>query len=123
MKVLVFGSEQIIRRLSASLAKEEIEIVPAMLVPKQGRFDLAVVDSSVEGAETVCRNIKQLWGIPVVLMVRGRQADWERLQSLDIDAYIPEEIGATELAARLRAVVRRRSQKTNPSRSIRGGKG
>lgn len=96
------------RRLAASLAKEEIEVVSTIQAPRQGRFDLAVVESSVEGAETVCRNIKQLWGIPVVLMVKGEQADWERLQSLDSDAYIPEGIGATELAARLRAVVRRR---------------
>ena len=122
MKILVFGSEAIIQRLSTSLAKEEIEVVSTTRVPGQERFDLAIVDSSVERAETICRNIKQLWGIPVVLMITGGQADWERLQSLDSDAYIPGEIGATELAARLRAVVRRQSGAGNHSKSRRGSR-
>ena len=117
MRVMIFGNKMVTRRLSTALAGEGIKVVSAsdgldgmMALLKQDEFDLAVVDSSVEGSETVCHNIKQLWGIPVVLMVKGKQTDWEKLQSLDSDAYIPEGIGAAELAARLRAVVRRRSQ-------------
>jgi len=110
MRVMVFGREMMIQRLTTSLAGEGIEVVPTKAQPKGERFDLAVVDSLSEEAETACQCIKELWGIPVVLIVKGRQVDWDRLQSLDIDGFIPEWMGAAELAARLRAVVRRRSE-------------
>ena len=107
MRVMVFGKGIMIQRLAASLAGEGIEVVQPMALPKQESFDLAVVDGSVEDAEGACRHIKDIWGIPVVLIVREREADWQRLQSLDTNAYILEQVGAAELAARLRAVVRR----------------
>lgn len=104
---MVLGHEAMIRRLSASLAGRGIEVVRTMTVPKAESFDVAVVDSLVDEAEAVCRCIKQVCGVPVVLIVRGRQTDWEKLQSLDTDAYIPEGASGAEVAARLRAVVRR----------------
>lgn len=115
MRVMVFGREMMIQRLTTSLAGEGIEVVHTKARLEPERFDLAVVDSSVEEADIACRYIKELGGIPVVLIVRERHADWERLQSLDSDGYIPERMGAAELAARLRAVVRRRSEWENLS--------
>ena len=103
----MLGHEAMIRRLSASLAGRGIEVVRTMTVPKAESFDVAVVDSLVDEAEAACRCIKRVCGVPVVLIVRGRQTDWEKLQSLDTDAYIPEGASGAELAARLRAVVRR----------------
>ncbi|TET12672.1 MAG: hypothetical protein E3J81_10375 [Dehalococcoidia bacterium] len=120
MRVIAFGSEMIMQRVSTSLAGEGIDVVStsdrpqAMALLKHERLDLAVVDALVEDVEASCRCIRELWGIPVVLIVRERQADWERLQSLDTDGYIPERAGAAELAARLRAVVRHRSERRDP---------
>ena len=118
MRVVVLGDDMMVRRLSASLARQGIEVVGTVPVLGEEGFDLVVVDSLEEEAETACRRIKQTRGVPVVLMVRGRQTDWDKLQSLDTDAYIPEGVSGAELAARLRAVVRRRSGK----KSIRKGK-
>ena len=75
----------------------------------QKRFDLVVVDASVEKAEVACRSVSQLGHVPVVLMVKKRQANWEELKSLDVDGYLPDGVGGAELAVRLQAVVRRRS--------------
>lgn len=108
------------QRVSTSLAGEGIDVVStsdrpqAMALLKHERLDLAVVDALAEDVEASCRCIRELWGIPVVLIVRERQADWERLQSLDTDGYIPERAGAAELAARLWAVVRHRSERRDP---------
>ena len=110
MRVIALGDRTMIRKLSTSLSEEGVEVVSMITLPKRKRFDLAVVDSSAEEAEVACRYIKQVWGIPVVLVVKRKQTDWERLQALDTDAYIPEDVSSAELIARLRAVVRRYSQ-------------
>ncbi len=116
MRVAVLGDDMIIRRLSASLARQGIEVVGTATAAKGKHFDLAVVDSLEEEVEAACHYIKQVFGMPVVLMVRARQADWERLELVDTDAYVPEDVGGAELAARLRAVVRRHSAKKSAGR-------
>jgi len=109
LRVVVLGDDMIKRRLSASLVGQEIEVFGMMVVLGGEHFDLAVVDSLVEDVEAACRSIKRAYDVPVVLMVRGKQADWEKLQLLDVDAFIPEGVSGAELVARLRAVVRRHS--------------
>ena len=115
MRVIVFGSELTVQRLTTSLAGKGVELVSlcetveAITLLKQERFDLALVDSLVEEAETICRGIKGLGCIPVALIVNKKRADWGRLQSLGIDGYIPHEANGAELAARLQAIARRYS--------------
>jgi DNA-binding response OmpR family regulator len=115
MRVMILGSGTIIQRLSPSLARWGIEArstsdgSQAMALLTQEKFDLAAVDGLVDGAEAACRSISECGDIPVVLIVSQQNADWERLESLDIDGYIPGGVDGDELAARLRAVVRRRA--------------
>ena len=113
MTVMIFSSKIVARRLTVSLAGEGIELVrlseeaEAITLLQQERFDLAVVDSSAEEPETVCRCIGELGCVPVALMVNGKQADWDKLQSLDIHGYLPQGTSGAELAARIRAMSRR----------------
>lgn len=109
MRVIVFGRERMIKKLSVFLAREGIEMVGTsdrldkmITLPEQGGFDLAIVDS-----QAACHHIKEIWDMPVVLIVNRRQANWERLQSLDADGYLAEEAENGELVARLRAMLRR----------------
>ena len=112
MRVIAFGNKMMVRRLTTPLAREGIEVVGFSKVPeavallRQERFDLAMVDSQIEEAGLVCHCISKLGCIPVVLVIRRTQADWRKLQSLDADGFIPDWAGQTELAARLRSVVR-----------------
>ena len=114
MRVIVFGSKMMIRRLNASLAGGGIKVIGAsdgldrmMALLKQDKVALAVVDSLSEEAEAACRRINELWDIPLMLMVSEKRSNWEKLKLLDADGYIPEGAGKAELAARLQAVVRR----------------
>jgi DNA-binding response OmpR family regulator len=115
MKMMLIGSEEVTQKLSRSLAKEGIEArstsdrPQAMALLKQERFDLAAVDGLADEAEVTCRYISERGGIPVVLLMTHGGPDWESLESLDIDGFIPDGVGDAELAARLRAVLRRRS--------------
>lgn len=113
MRVITFGKVAMIRNLTNSLAREGIEVMGTtdrlemMDLLERGGFDLAMINISVERVEAICRRIKRLRRIPVVLVVGNKQANWERLQSLDTDGYISEGLRPIEMAARLRAVVRR----------------
>lgn len=109
MRVIVFGRERMIKKLSVFLVREGIEMVGTsdrldkmITLPEAGGFDLAIVDS-----QAACHHIKEIWDMPVVLIVNRRQANWERLQSLDADGYLAEEAENGELVARLRAMLRR----------------
>jgi len=113
MKVLVVGSEITIKMITRCLSNEGIKLVSSLEVLEDNSrltregFDIAVVDGLLKQAETACRSIRELYNIPVVLLVDRRSVDWKRLQSLAIDGYIPQETKGKELAARLRSVARR----------------
>ena len=123
MRVMAFGDEIVIRRLTIPLAREGIEVVgfsdvlKAAASMKQERYDLAIVDSRIGKARLVCHCIGQLGGIPVVLMIRETRVDWRKLQSLAVDGYIPDWVGQAEMAARLRSIVRRHL----PARGVERG--
>jgi DNA-binding response OmpR family regulator len=113
MRVMVFGSKRTAQKLTTSLNGKGFELtsfakVPEVLVQlRQKRFDLVVVDSSVERAEAVCHSADMLGHVPVMMMVRERGANWKKLDSLDVDGYLPNGVGSILLAARLQAVERR----------------
>lgn len=104
-----------VQKLTASLDGRTFDLVSLTEVPEvialleQKRFDLVVVDASLETAEVVCRSVSQLGCAPVVLILKKKQANWKELESLNVDGYLLEGVGGAELAARLQAVVRRRS--------------
>jgi DNA-binding NarL/FixJ family response regulator len=113
MRVMVYGREALIQGFIDSLVGEEIEVVgssdklEAAALLKQQNFDLAVVDSPAED-EDPWHFVSQLSDIPVMLMVE-EEANWDKLEQLDVDGYISEKAPGPLLAALLRAVVRRRS--------------
>jgi len=107
------GSRSVTRRLISVLAGSDFELVcpsevlEAVVLLKRNRFDLVALDSSMEGTETTCHRVSEAGSAPVVLMIEQKQQDWKRMQSLDVDGYIPQEMKGTELVARLRAISRR----------------
>jgi len=113
MRVMVFGSKRTAQKLTTSLNGKGFELTSLAKVPevmaqlKQKRFDLVVVDSSVERAEAVCHSVDMLGHVPIMMMVRERRANWDKLDSLDVDGYLPNGVGSIVLAARLQAVERR----------------
>ncbi len=120
MRIIVFGRERTVRKL-ISLTEAEVEIMgppgspdEIMALPKQDSADLAIVDSAAEDIEAACRHITKFWDIPLVLVVGKKEADWKTLQSLGADGFVPDEAENAELAARLRAILRRFS----PTRQV-----
>jgi len=113
MRIMVMGSKPVTKRLISALAGSDFEmacpseVLEAVTLLKRDKFDLVVVDSSAEEAEATCHRVNEAGNTPVVLMIVQKQRDWQRMQSLDVDGYIPQEVNGAELAARLKAVSRR----------------
>jgi len=113
IRAVLFGRKTRVKRLTESFKGTGIELVSTTEVPemiallKQKTFDLVFVDSLAERAEAVCHYIREVEAIPVVLIVGRRNTDWERLQRLGADCFLPEEARKDELVARLRVMWRR----------------
>jgi len=76
----------------------------------EGKFDLVILDAMLpvlDGFE-VLRRLRKQSAIPVI-MLTARTAQRDRIEGLDAgaDDYLPKPFGPEELAARVRAVLRR----------------
>jgi DNA-binding response OmpR family regulator len=68
---------------------------------------------------TVCRRIREFSQVPII-MVTAKGEDKEKVEGLDIgaDDYVTKPFSASELAARVRAVLRRMSNQDRPQEAI-----
>jgi DNA-binding response OmpR family regulator len=68
---------------------------------------------------TVCQHIREFSQVPII-MVTARDDDKEKVEGLNIgaDDYVTKPFSASELAARVRAVLRRIGAKDDPTKSI-----
>ena len=113
MRIIAFGSKPITKRLISALAGSDFELVnpsemfEVVTLLKQDNFDLVVVDGLAREVEVTCRRIREVGSVPIVLMIEEGQPDWKEMRPLAVDGYIPDGVNGVELAARLRAVLRR----------------
>lgn len=75
-----------------------------------GRFDLAILDVGLPdlGGFALCRQLRAGGDLPVIFLT-ARQAEADRVLGFELgaDDYVPKPFSPRELAARVRAVLRR----------------
>ncbi len=115
--ILIADDEILYRRLvEANLVKEGYKVIAAAngeealeLFSSQSP-DLAILDIMMPKLDglTVCERIRQFSSVPVI-MLTARSDEQDRVRGLDIgaDDYVTKPFSATELVARVRAVLRR----------------
>ena len=83
--------------------------------------DLVLLDVMMPGMDgyTACQRIREFSQIPII-MVTARSIDEEKVRGLDsgADDYITKPFSASELAARVRAVLRRVSGQETPQEAV-----
>ena len=117
MKVLVYGTEMVVGRISHLLKEMGIETVTISgemtgsnlncLLRNLTDIGLAILDTNEEYSNRLCAFLSRLEYIPIALLVNSDTADWERLCDCEASAYISLETGKDEFASRLQAVIRR----------------
>jgi len=95
----------------------------ALRVAREARPDLIVLDLMLPGIDglEVCRILRKESDVPII-MLTARTTDEDKLKGLDLgaDDYVTKPFSARELAARVRAVLRRLPGERGPA-EIRSG--
>jgi CheY-like chemotaxis protein len=61
----------------------------------------------MDNLDSICYRLTWLFRVPVVLVVNSQETDWNLLKTLDVDGFIPEEGGSTEILAYFKSIARR----------------
>jgi len=94
------------RVITASSADEAVQVV------EEHRPDIALLDVVMPGTNglELLRTLRERWPLPVILVTaRDRELDKVRGLEMGADDYIVKPFGPDEMAARIRAVLRRAS--------------
>jgi two-component system, OmpR family, response regulator RegX3 len=114
--VLVEDEDAVARPLVASLAREGFAVErfvsaeDALDAMARARPDLVVLDVMLPGMSGVdaCAVVRSRWAVPVLLLT-ARAEEEDRVVGLDVgaDDYVTKPFSSSELAARIRAILRR----------------
>jgi two-component system KDP operon response regulator KdpE len=132
-KLLIVDDEAAIRwALRKTLQRMSFEIVEAetgeeaIALVRTIRFDAVLLDIGMPGMNGIeaCRRIRKLMPLLGIVMLTVRNGEEDKIQSLDAgaDDYVTKPFHVGELAARLRAAVRRsHASETDDAATIRIG--
>lgn len=122
--MVVDDDVRILRMMRRMLELEDYRVVTApdgqsaIDMMEQETPDLLLLDLMLPDMEghTVCRRIREFSQLPII-MVTAKGADEEKVKGLDAgaDDYVTKPFSAGELAARVRAVLRRTSASDGPT--------
>jgi len=116
-KILIVDDEvRYLRLMEANLLSEEYEVLKATSgqaavdVVGQNHPNLVLLDVMMPGIDgfEACQRIREFSSVPII-MVTAKGEERDRVKGLDVgaDDYIVKPYSATELLARVRAVLRR----------------
>ena len=98
--------------------------IEALCLARESHPDLIVLDLMLPGLDgiEVCRTLRNESDVPII-MLTARTADRDRLKGLDsgADDYVTKPFSPLELAARVRAVLRRLPGERGPAEIKHGG--
>ncbi|HEY98083.1 MAG TPA: response regulator transcription factor [Dehalococcoidia bacterium] len=99
------------------------EGVEALRLAREAHPDLIVLDLMLPGIDglQICRTLRKESDVPII-MLTAMTTDEDRLRGLDLgaDDYVTKPFSPRELAARVRAVLRRIPGERGPDRIIHG---
>ena len=112
MRLLVFGDKTFIRKFTGQeingveiTGVSDVNELPVKI--RNGQIDIILVNGLKGDADTICESIKGFCRLPIALLVRDKQVNWNEMDYLIIDGFIPEQATGLELKARLDAILRR----------------
>jgi len=126
-RILIVDDEPLyIRLLKVNLEPEGYQIVSAsngeeaLDIISQNMPDLIILDVMMPKLDgiTTCIRIRQFSNVPIILLTAmGEEQDRVRGLNIGADDYVVKPFSATELVARVRAVLRRTQDKTGAEKA------
>lgn len=97
--------------------------IEALQMAREGHPDLIVLDLMLPGIDglEICRTLRSESDVPII-MLTAMTTDQDRLTGLDLgaDDYVTKPFSPRELAARVRAVLRRLPGERGPEKVVHG---
>ncbi len=124
LTVLALGRKTVTRRVAQTLASSGItlsiknDVSAAVSELKSGKYDLTLVDGYMDELESACNRITWQCRLPILLIINGSETDWNLLRRLDVDGFIPEESGNTELITYFTSIARRKEVRPESTRIL-----
>jgi two-component system phosphate regulon response regulator OmpR len=131
-RILVVDDDQRLRELLVRYLSGEGYDVKAVADGKamdkqlgRERYDLLVLDLMLPGEDglAICRRLRAQQASPAIIMLTAKGDDVDRIVGLEMgaDDYLPKPFNPKELAARVKAVLRRRAPSGPPGAPDAGG--
>jgi DNA-binding response OmpR family regulator len=128
-KILIVDDEpRYVRLMEANLLTEGYQVIPAyngqeaLNIVTSQKPDLVILDIMMPILDgfTVCERIREFSYVPIIIVTaKGEERDRVRGLDLGADDYIVKPFSATELLARVRAVLRRaQNSDITPQQSV-----
>jgi DNA-binding response OmpR family regulator len=128
-KILIVDDEpRYVRLMEANLLTEGYQVIPAyngqeaLNIVTSQKPDLVILDIMMPVLDgfTVCDRIREFSNVPIIIVTaKGEERDRVRGLDLGADDYIVKPFSATELLARVRAVLRRaQNSDITPQQSV-----
>jgi DNA-binding response OmpR family regulator len=123
-RVLSIAGKNVNHRLADSLIGTQIELVCQTDIPQaidqlnREKFDLVLIDEDIQDLGMTCFRINWFCRIPVALMIKGDREDWNKLNSLDVDGFIPREVDNMESIAHFQTISRRGKERNDQARLL-----
>jgi len=119
-RILIADDEERIRDvikeytvLEGYVIDEASDGVEALTLFKQHNYDLIILDVMMPGTDgwTVCKEIRKTSQVPIIMLTaRGEEYDKLFGFELGVDDYLVKPFSPKELLARMKVILRRRSQ-------------
>ena len=110
---------------SVSASRRARSAASGLALLRKGGFDALILDVMLPDADgfEVCRRVRAESDLPI-LMLTARGDETDRIVGLELgaDDYLPKPFNPRELAARLRAILRRRAGAARASEMLRFGR-
>lgn len=128
-KVLVVDDEKlIVKGLRFSLLQDEMEVdcaydgEEALEMVKQNKYDIILLDimlPKLTGLE-VCQQIREFSDVPII-MLTAKGEDMDKILGLEYgaDDYITKPFNILEVKARIKAIMRRTTSKSEPDKKVK----
>jgi DNA-binding response OmpR family regulator len=114
LRVIALGTATTRKRLNAFANAGDFEMISFSSIADLGAclhlesFDVILVDSLHPEASRACNTLLQNSRIPVALLVREKETNWQQLSNWEVDGFISDESGMIEMVARIKALARRK---------------
>jgi DNA-binding response OmpR family regulator len=128
--LLVEDDARLASMVAEYLGRHELDVtvVPdgehGLAALRRGRFDVVLLDVMLPGIDglEVCRRLRAApeWSALPVLMLTARGEDVDKIVGLELgaDDYLPNPFEPRELLARIRAILRRRTEGAQPAAKL-----